>query len=59
MMMGIFHPPVSRLTVAMVERHWGANTNQANKDNAVAKLHVEEIKGTRALAASAPVLDKA
>ena len=33
-MTGIFQPPVSRLTAAIVDKHCGANTNQANRDNA-------------------------
>ena len=58
-MIGIFQPPVSRFTAAMVERHWGAKTNQANRERAVAKDHPEEIKGMSASAASALELDKA
>ena len=58
-MMGIFQPPVSRLTAAIVDKHCGANTNQANKESAVAKDQLAEISGTRASAASALEVDKA
>ena len=59
MITGIFQPPVSRLTAAMVDKHCGANTNQANNESAVARDQPEEIKGIRASAASALELDKA
>ena len=58
-MIGIFQPPVSRLTAAIVERHWGAKTNQARSESAVANDQPEEISGIRASAASALELDKA
>ena len=47
----MFQPPVSLLTAAMVDKHWGANTNHANNDKAVAKLQLAEINGTSASAA--------
>ena len=59
MMMGIFQPPVSRLTAAIVERHWGAKTNQANKESAVANDQPEVINGINASAASALEVDNA
>ena len=57
--MGIFQPPVSRFTVAMVDKHWGANTNHANNDSAVAKLHCCAMMGIKALALSLADADKA
>ena len=38
MKIGHFHPLVSRRVTAMVEMHCGANTNQARKASAVARL---------------------
>ena len=58
-MIGIFQPPVSRFTAAMVDKHCGANTNQAKSESAVAKDQPEEINGMSASAASALELDKA
>ena len=59
MMAGIFQPPVSRLTAAMVDKHCGAKTNQANSESAVAKDQPEDMSGISASAASALELDKA
>ena len=59
MIAGIFQPPVSRLTAAIVERHCGAKTNHANKESAVANDQLVEISGIKASAASALELDKA
>ena len=59
MITGIFQPPVSRFTAAMVDKHCGANTNQAKSESAVANDQPEEINGINASAASALALDKA
>ena len=58
-MSGIFQPPVSRFTAAIVDKHWGAKTNHANSESAVANDHPAEINGMSASAASALELDKA
>src|ERR1700690_649467 len=50
---------VSRRTVASVDRHWGANTYQASKDNAVGMLQECAIRGVSALLTFSPVADKA
>ena len=43
----------------MVDKHCGANTNQARSESAVANDQPEEINGINASAASALALDKA
>src|SRR5260370_35974706 len=50
---------VSRLTVARVDRHWGANTYHASRESAVGKLHEWAIKGVSAPLNSCPVADRA
>src|SRR3990167_5250728 len=59
MISGAFQPPVSRLTVAMVDRHCGAITYQANNDSAVARLHWLAIIGVSNCAAASSVADNA
>src|ERR1700690_3616497 len=50
---------VSRLTVASVDRHCGANTYHASSDSAVGRLQECAISGVRALLTSLPVADSA
>ena len=50
MTIGMVQPPVSRLTAASVARHCGANTYQASKDSAVARLQLCVISDARACA---------
>ena len=57
--MGIFQPPVSRLTAAIVDKHCGANTNQANNESAVASDQPVEINGINASAETTLELDSA
>jgi len=59
MINGMVQPPVSRLTVASVDKHCGANTYQASKESAVARLHFCAINGARACAVSFPVAQSA
>src|SRR5580692_1369132 len=59
MMMGYRQEFVSRLTVARVDRHCGANTYHASSDRAVGKLHDWAISGVSAPLTSLPVADRA
>src|ERR1700723_139164 len=59
MMIGYRQEFVSRLTVASVERHCGANTYHASSDSAVGKLQDCVISGVKALLTSLPVADSA
>jgi hypothetical protein len=52
-------PPVSRFTVAKVDRHCGANTYQASSDSAVGSDQLLAIRGDSACAVSAAVAESA
>src|ERR1700679_1157644 len=59
MMIGYRQEFVSRLTVARVDRHCGANTYHASSDSAVGRLHDWAINGVNAPLTSLPVADRA
>src|ERR1700674_2728380 len=59
MMIGYRQELVSRLTVARVDKHWGANTYHASSESAVGKLHDWAINGVSAPLTSWPVADRA
>src|ERR1700722_4554905 len=59
MMIGYRQELVSRLTVARVDKHCGANTYHASSDRAVGKLQDWEINGVNAPLTSFPVADRA
>src|SRR3984957_14718112 len=59
MMIGYRQELVSRLTVARVDKHCGANTYHASSESAVGRLHDWEINGVNAPLTSSPAADSA